>query len=127
MVSSKSSNEQKHDFTHHKRKLIVSLIICHKESIKNLIIFLLITNQNYGMILNPLQLFLGENDSEHFNLLNLFLLSLVIYFSGSQFNLLRMSCYKFMTPFRDHTHLVINKCFYPFHYSFPGIDNIANE
>ena len=98
-----------------------------KKILKQLIIIWLITNQNCGMILNPAQLFREKNDHEYFNLMNPFLVSLVICFVGSQFKLLRMSWYKFMIPFWDHLHSVIKEYLCTFNDSFPGIDNISNE
>ena len=40
MVSRKSSNEPKHEFPYHQRKLNVSLNICHEENAKKLDYFL---------------------------------------------------------------------------------------
>ena len=39
MVSIKSSNERKHDCTHHRQKLNVSRNLCHEENIKILKFF----------------------------------------------------------------------------------------
>ena len=99
MVSSKSSNKWKRNFPHHKQRLYVNLNIFHKNT-KNLSVFWLITNNNCGIIINPVQFF-RKNDYKYLNSMNPFLLSLAIYFVGSQFKLLKMSWYKCMTPFRD--------------------------
>ena len=69
----------------------------------------------------------GEFDYEYFNLINTFILSLIISFVASRFKLLSMSWYKCMTPFRYHLHLVINKYLCPYNDSFPGIDSKSNE
>ena len=45
MVSMKSSNERKHNFPHHQRKLNVSLNICHGENTKKLDYFLVDNKQ----------------------------------------------------------------------------------
>ena len=66
-------------------------------------------------------------DDEYFNIMNSFLVSLVIYFVGSRFKFLRMSWYKCMTPFQHHLNLVIKKYLCPFHDSFPVIDYKSNE
>ena len=57
MVSKKLSNKWKRRFPHHQRKLNVSPNIFHKENTKKLDYFLLISNKNRGMIMNPVQLF----------------------------------------------------------------------
>ena len=94
---------------------------------RQLIISWLITNQNHGMILKPVQLFRKKFDYESFNLMTPFLVSLVVSFVWSRFKLLRMSWYKCMTPFQYQLHSVIMKYLCTFHYSFPGIYNISNE
>ena len=50
------------------------------------------------------------------NSTNAFILSLVIYFLGSQFEIVRMSWYKSMKTFWDNIELVIKKCFWSLHY-----------
>ena len=66
-------------------------------------------------------------DYEYFNLMNKFLVSLVISFTGPWLKLLRVSWYKCMTPFWYQIHLVIKIHLYPFHNSFRRIENISNE
>ena len=78
MVSSKSSNELKHNFPHHQQKLNSGLNIFHENNTKKLIISWLMTNQNRGMIMNSVQFFKEKFDYEYFNLMTPFLVSLVV-------------------------------------------------
>ena len=46
---------------------------------------------------------------QYLNSMNPFILSLVISLVGYRFKILRMSWYKFMTPFQDNLQLVLKK------------------
>ena len=118
MASRERSNEQKHDLSYHQQKLNVSINIFYEENIKKLDFFWLITNQDRGMIMNPVQFLLNCFDYEYFNIMTQFLVYLVIFFVGFCLKFLRMSRYKCMTPFRDHLHLVLNKYFFHFIFHF---------
>ena len=61
------------------------------------------------------------------NLMNAFLLSLVISFLVSQLKISRISLYKSMKPFRDKLDIIIRKYLCSFHDRLPGIDSISNE
>ena len=66
-------------------------------------------------------------DQKYLKSMTPFLLYLVIYFLGSRFNILRMSWYRCMTPFRGRLKLVTNKYLFQCHDSFPGIDYNPNK
>ena len=59
--------------------------------------------------------------------MNAFIISLVIYFMGSRFKILRMSWYKSMKPFQDNLELVMKKYLFSWHDSFPGVDTFSND
>ena len=52
---------------------------------------------------------------------------LMIPFVGSQYNLLRMSWYKNMKPFRKNLKFVIKKYLRDIHYTFPGVGSSNND
>ena len=59
--------------------------------------------------------------------MNVFPLSLELFFVGYQFKILSVSRYKCMTQFRDNFQVDIKKYFFRFHYSFTGIKYISNK
>ena len=56
--------------------------------------------------------------------MNAFLLSLVMYFLGSQFKILRMSWYDSMKAFQDNIVLVMNNYLCSLYVSLPGIYSV---
>ena len=115
MVSNNSPDKRRIEFSYRQRKLNVSRNLCHEEYTQKLDYFLVDNKPEPWDDSEPSAVVRKNFDHEYFNLMNLFLVSLVISFVGSRFKLLRMSWYKYMTPFRDHLHLVIKKYVRLFH------------
>ena len=127
-VSRDFSKRFKENFPKHKRKHNVSLNLWHEVNTKNIEYFMVDNKQEPWYDSKPSV----DGKKQHFNYqylnsMTIFILSLVIYFVGSWFKLLRMSWYKCMKPFRDNLQLAINKYLCPFHDSFPGIEYKSNE
>ena len=121
-VSRKFSDNLKENFLNHKQKHNVSLKLWHEVNTKKLDYFLVDNKQEPWYGSKPSAC--SKTKQSYFQYLNSmtpFLLSLVIYFVGSWFKILRMSWYKFMTPFWDNLQLVINKYLFCWHDSFPVI------
>ena len=128
MVLRESSNERKHEFLQYQQKPNMSLNICHEENTKKIDSFLVDNkpepwNDSEPSAVVPKKIV----DYEYFNLMTLFLVSLVISLVGYWFKIFRISWYKCMTPFIDHLHWVMNKYLCSFRKLLPGIDNILNE
>ena len=60
------------------------------------------------------------------NLMNSFLILLVMSYMGSQLKILRISWYSSMKPFQTNLKLVIKKFFCSWHESFPGVEYSSN-
>ena len=85
----------------------MSLNLRHEENTKTIDYFLVDNKPEPWDDSEPSAVVPKKTDCEYFNLMNPFLVSLVISFVGYLFKVLSMSWYKFMTPFRHHLHLVI--------------------
>ena len=60
------------------------------------------------------------------NLMNTFILLLVMSYMGSKLKILRISWYSIMKLFQTNLKLVIKKCFCSCHKSFPGFEYSSN-